>query len=326
MEKQSFLDRYNFTAEDFQQADLDWALLDRIYEHHRTAVSELQTTATYISERLQLVPAVHSIKVRVKDAEHLVAKIIRKRIERPDLIVDLASYDEHITDRIGIRALHLFKDEWKPIHEFVTNTWDLQETPIAYFRAGDEEAVLRSFTDAGFNVQQHKLGYRSIHYLIRLQPTKCKQYAELQVRTIFEEGWSEIDHRVRYPRQSDNPYLSGILNIFNRLAGSADEVGTFVKALSQYTHEQAKSALAKETEIRGKEDELRKAVSLLEISQEEKTNLQRQIAELRSSSYPAIGTVVITSSDSPFQTSMGGSVRMGQIANLLSLGPFPPSP
>ena len=57
--------------------------------------------------------------------------------------------------------------------------------------------------------------------------------AEIQVRTIFEEGWSEIDHKIRYPYDADNPVLGQFLVVFNRLAGSADEMGSFVKLLKR---------------------------------------------------------------------------------------------
>ena len=47
----------------------------------------------------------------------------------------------------------------------------------------------------------------------------------------LEDGWSEIDHRIRYPYDVDNPILSQYLFIFNRLAGSADEMASFVRLL-----------------------------------------------------------------------------------------------
>ncbi len=58
-----------------------------------------------------------------------------------------------------------------------------------------------------------------------------KIFSEIQVRTIFEEGWSEIDHKVRYPNFMDNKLVSYFLTIFNRMSGSADEMGTFVNDL-----------------------------------------------------------------------------------------------
>lgn len=279
--KRDFLRAYNFTEEDFKTANLEWSLLEQIYCRHMGMVGELQTTANYISQRLQSVSAVHSLNVRIKHGEHLIAKIIRKRLSRPDLSFEVMSYEKVITDLIGIRALHLFKDEWLQIHEFITTTWALHEEPIAYIRSGDPKALTDAFTDAKFRVEEHPFGYRSIHYVIESRPAKYTQLAELQVRTIFEEGWSEIDHRIRYPRQSDDRYLAEFLTIFNRLAGSADEMGTFIKSLSAYITEQRQKLAAQEVEGAKREQDLKTAISKLKISESEKNRLQEQINKLR---------------------------------------------
>jgi putative GTP pyrophosphokinase len=266
-----FLRRYGFTEEQFKQTGLEWEVLDQIRKHHTGMLQELQTTAAYVVERLQTVPEVHSLKSRIKDADHLVAKAIRKRSEDRDIAIDCTTYENSITDLVGVRVLHLFKDDWRPIHDFVNATWELHEEPIAYVRGGD--GVPRGFADAGCRVKTHPFGYRSIHYTIRSQPAKCVRLVELQVRTIFEEGWSEIDHKVRYPRQSNDPELSFLLAIFNRLAGSADEMGTFTKILASKAKESAR-------QIQEKEAELKKTISQLEITKEEKLSLQRQVAEI----------------------------------------------
>jgi putative GTP pyrophosphokinase len=112
LERERFLSQYNFTADQLKAAGLEWSVLQRIYEKHLGMMGELQTTATYISQRLQTVPAIHSLNVRIKNPEHLIEKIVRKKIAGPDRIFDEASYENQITDLIGIRALHLFKDDW----------------------------------------------------------------------------------------------------------------------------------------------------------------------------------------------------------------------
>lgn len=294
VDKDTFFGSYGLSEETFQKTGLEWSLLGQIHGRHTEMTKELESAAGYVSERLQLVPAVHSLKVRIKNAEHLIEKIIRKKLSSPDLSFDCTSYEILITDLIGIRALHLFKDEWEAIHKFVTETWDLNEQPLAYVREGDPAALLQGFRDAGCRVEEHPFGYRSIHYVLKTQPAKCIRLVELQVRTIFEEGWSEIDHKVRYPRQSDNPYLAGFLTIFNRLAGAADEMGTFTKELSRYIHAQAEQAAESERQIQNKEDLLKKAVSQLKISEVEKATLEKQIAELRRSRQPvAVGSFTL---------------------------------
>ena len=273
LDKPSFLERYNLTEEEFRQTGLEWPLLEQIHNQHLALAKDLQSVADYVLGRLQPVPAVHSLKVRIKNSEHLIEKIIRKKRKTPDLNFDCVSYETLITDLIGIRALHLFKDEWKQIHDFVNHTWDLHEAPLAYVRRGDPDEISQAFRDAGCKVEEHHLGYRSIHYLLKTQPAKCVRLVELQVRTIFEEAWSEIDHKVRYPRQSSNPYLAAFLAIFNRLAGAADEMGTFTTNLNAYVQEQ-------ELQRRQNEAKLSEAVSRLTISEGEKEDLRRKIGEM----------------------------------------------
>src|SRR5690242_4396742 len=115
LDRSTILAKCGRTEEDFQNTGLDWAEILNICSLHLGMLDELQTTAKYVSERLQAVPEVHSIKVRIKNVEHLIEKIIRKKLEKSDLTISSDSYDQYITDLIGVRALHLFKDEWRAI-------------------------------------------------------------------------------------------------------------------------------------------------------------------------------------------------------------------
>jgi len=255
------------------------------------------------------------LKTRIKDPSHLAAKLIRKKLDKPELTFDLSNYDQQITDLIGVRALHLFKADWHPIHEFVTKEWELAEKPIANIREGDPEAFRNAFESAGCEVKEHPFGYRSIHYLVKSQPAKRAFVGELQVRTIFEEGWSEIDHRVRYPRLSDDPYLAQFLTIFNRLAGSSDEMGTFVRGLSELIHQHAAQVSEKENQTAELESQLKLAISKLEISQKDKEGLERQISELRKHSQRVE------------QSTVGDSLTkhglLGSTVNLLDTSAYP---
>ena len=108
------------------------------------------------------------------------------------------NYFEIVTDLVGVRALHLFKDECFAIGDAISKTWTVSETPVAYVRQGDPQALTEKFRSNGWTVKEHPAGYRSVHYVVSTKPLQRTIFAEMQVRTIFEEGWSEIDHRVRY--------------------------------------------------------------------------------------------------------------------------------
>lgn len=92
--------------------------------------------------------------------------------------------------------------------------------PFAYVREGDDT---RLYEDR-IKIRKEK-PYRSVHYVIRSDTGLA---IEIQVRTLYEEAWSEIDHKLRYPYDLTNEMLADHINIMNRLTGMGDEMGTFI--------------------------------------------------------------------------------------------------
>ncbi len=72
-----------------------------------------------------------------------------------------------------------------------------------------------------------------MHYLIEFFPTSQKVIAEIQVRTIFEEGYGEIDHQLRYSHKEIPEVLALNLLLFNRIAGSSDEMASLINLLNR---------------------------------------------------------------------------------------------
>ncbi|WP_241905375.1 RelA/SpoT domain-containing protein [Vibrio splendidus] len=229
-----FLENNRITHEDWEKAAIEFDDLKAIALDHAVKVTSLDDAASYLAKILQKCPQVHSVRWRVKDPEHLIEKIVRKRVLGSEkyLTINTENYTEIITDLIGVRVLHLFKYEWVNIQEHILAHWKTEEAPVAYIRSGDEGEIIESYKANSCEVKNHPVGYRSIHYVISTQPTLKKVFSEIQVRTIFEEGWSEIDHKIRYPNFSNNELISYFLTIFNRMAGSADEMGSFVRNLT----------------------------------------------------------------------------------------------
>lgn len=236
MEKAGFLERNNISLEDFIKADIEWNDLLAIYDDFQNKRAQLEGIAEFVVKGIQTFDEIHSVRWRVKDSEHLLEKIIRKRCEpnpsKKYLNISVENYTNIVTDLVGVRALHLFKDQVFDIHSKIKSMWGFSEKPVSYVREGDDSELLELFRLNGFSPKVHKAGYRSVHYVLKMKPNLAEFRIELQVRTIFEEGWSEIDHKVRYPNFSNNKQVETILKIFNRLAGSADEVGAFIRGLS----------------------------------------------------------------------------------------------
>ncbi|HHX8679534.1 TPA: RelA/SpoT domain-containing protein [Vibrio alginolyticus] len=268
LEFSTFLQKQNLTQDQWDKANIEWVALENIADNFESRKNELEQAATSISAILQKQKSVHSVRWRVKDTAHLLAKIVRKRAEGEQKYADIdaTNYDVKITDLVGVRVLHLFKEDWAAIQQFIDDSWHKEEGPIAYHRQGDK---LEQYEILGCETKEHDAGYRSIHSIItnRLQKREIK--IEIQVRTVFEEGWSEIDHQVRYPNFSDNEIVAYFLNIFNGLSGFADEMGTFVKKLAKEISINEKLAVGHE-----------QICNELDSAENEKKQQMRQLEEL----------------------------------------------
>lgn len=302
--KTDFLAKYQIEDKTYRKTKLKWEDLKAIHNDFSDKVNHLNSIGLSISNALQGQTGVHSVRFRVKDPEHLIEKIIRKVAEDPKRKIDLSNYEQEITDLVGVRVIHLFKSSWQSIDQFIRHTWEFKEDPIAYFRKGDPEDVMFTFNSSKFEVKVHKAGYRSLHYVLITKPTKVEHYVELQVRTLFEEGWSEIDHKIRYPYDTNNDLINSLLMIFNRLAGSADEIGEYVKILS-FT-------------LKAKEEEYLVALSMRE---KEILSLKQQIES--SSLKPQQKTKLFESIDliSNPQTSLIDSTKYIDLSKILASTP-----
>ena len=241
---EDFLLRNRISTETWGKANIEWSLLQEIAADHEDQSERLGESAKLFASTIQKFGKVHSVRWRVKDPEHLLEKIVRKRVGKNEKYEDISpeNYYERVTDLVGIRALHLFKEDCLEIDLAIKDSWEIIETPVVYVRDGDSDELIKMFKEKNFEVKVHPAGYRSVHYVFESSPNKRKLITEIQVRTIFEEGWSEIDHKVRYPNFSDNEQVLYFLAIFNRLAGSADEMGGFVLGLVATIHRLEKSA------------------------------------------------------------------------------------
>jgi len=233
MEFRDFLKKFNITADQFKKTNYKWRELQNIKKDYISINDNLNQILDLILNSLKE-KNIKYLTGRVKDPDHLLAKIVRKKIDKPKEIITIKNYREKITDLIGVRILHLFKDDWFPIHNFISKKWSLKEKPLCFYREGDfsNEKIrnLKKF----IRLEKHKDGYRSMHYIICTKPSKNTQYVEIQVRTIFEEAWSEIDHLIRYPNNLNNKILAAYLFMFNKLAGQADDMATYLNDLKAH--------------------------------------------------------------------------------------------
>ncbi|HEU0048350.1 MAG TPA: RelA/SpoT domain-containing protein [Nitrososphaera sp.] len=169
-------------------------------------------------------PPVHSSKCRTKNEVNLGKKIVRKKVE-DNLDITAANLLALVTDLGGVRILHLHREQFEQIHSVITQHvserhWALYEPPTAY--TWDPE-YREFFAALGLIPQIKDSNYTSVHYVVKPNeesPITC----EVQVRTLFEEVWGEIDHVLNYPVRIESIACSEQLRVLAKMVGAGSRL------------------------------------------------------------------------------------------------------
>ena len=208
--------------------------LEKIKEDYESKLKEIdfENEANYLFKKFSKIENVHALNYRIKDPDHLIEKIKRKQKDNPKRIITVENYNKEITDLIGFRILHVFKDGWKTIDDYIRKYFkdDFIDDPIFCYREGDN---IGDIDETKFKKECRKSGYRSIHYVIKKETSGFEIPVEIQVRTIFEDAWGEIDHTIRYPNYIDDSLINDYSAILNRLAGLGDEIGINIRNIKE---------------------------------------------------------------------------------------------
>ncbi|MDR1420301.1 MAG: tetratricopeptide repeat protein [Treponema sp.] len=158
--------------------------LRRIYDQYAevrsAAVRELRTRIEDIFSGSALRPVM--VKARLKDFPSFFKKYIRM-LKAGDLV-----FRPVITDLVGVRVICPFIEDLDAAEETVRRHFEVLECE----RKG-----------SGYSFKE--FGYESTHLLIRIPaditektgPLDCES-AELQIRTILQDAWAEVEHELVY--------------------------------------------------------------------------------------------------------------------------------
>jgi len=154
---------------------------------------------------------VHSITSREKSPDSLKNKILREGKEYDDPLHD-------ITDLAGVRIITYYPSDVDKIIPVLRSEFAVDEKNSIDKRKTDDPSIF---------------GYVSVHLVIELSNERCQftEYGiyknlkcEIQVRTILQHAWAEIEHDIVYKSNEEIPYqlrrqfasLAGLLEIADR--------------------------------------------------------------------------------------------------------------
>lgn len=152
--------------------------------------------------------SLHTIIYRIKDKTRLIEKIDEenKRIKGDKPLISQKNFKEHIGDLLGIRLICLRLSDIDTLKAYLELL--AEEKTLKFLHKPDHKRSFILPVDPGETIPEglnlRYSGYSSIHYQVELgqnadAPDELKGLQiELQLRTILEEAWGEIDHKYRY--------------------------------------------------------------------------------------------------------------------------------
>ncbi|HWT76131.1 MAG TPA: RelA/SpoT domain-containing protein [Mobilitalea sp.] len=231
-----------------------WDIIREIYEDYELRINNgsLRKTITSLIDEIGTPSAMHSMRYRIKSPESLIVKIIHKKYsDFTDLDyanITKETYTKVIMDLLGARILIRHRYLWEEIHDLIwhhyfkgtekyvkNRTRDyvgdakepfLAERPKVFYRYEENTKCYELKGRDTFDFEKNNPGYSSNHYIINYYGT----YIELQVRTLFDEAWSENDHDFVYKLYSGNKklVLKRTSNLLSKVAEVADELSMFM--------------------------------------------------------------------------------------------------
>jgi putative GTP pyrophosphokinase len=197
------------------------------FESQRDLVAQfLETVHVMFSGSAELMALVHSVKRRIKDKDHLRDKLIRKMIkDGADFDITPDNLHSKVTDLAGYRILHLHTRQMEQINKVILGLIDEAQYPLLEkpkARVWDDESK-SYFESVGITTELSPNMYSSVHYVIGAS-SKTKVSCEIQVRTLAEEVWGEVDHSFNYPYPTESVACKEQIRVLARVASSCSRL------------------------------------------------------------------------------------------------------
>lgn len=168
------------------------------------------------------------VEGRVKEREECLSKFRRKY--QTDLEGSKTPYAirNHISDLIGLRIVCFYEDDVERVKSLVSSEFDVLSVT-------DKTAQIEETSDA--------FGYKGLHLDLRLNSDRraLKEYAayaeypfELQIRTVIQDSWSVLDHKIKYKKSIPN----GLKRRINTLAALFELADREFRAIRDGTAEE----------------------------------------------------------------------------------------
>lgn len=194
------------------------ALFRNFYDAHATtlqnASKSLSSLLTDLLPQLSNAP-ISKIEARVKNREECIKKFSLKYLQALEESATAYTIKDHISDLVGLRIVCLYEDDIHKIGEALEGEFEILDVTDKISKIEETEG---------------SFGYKGLHFDLklkdpRLQLPENKSYSDLrfevQVRTIVQDSWSVLDHKIKYKKSIPN-HLKRRINTLAALFELAD--------------------------------------------------------------------------------------------------------
>ncbi len=201
----------------------------------KMALEVLEETIIEGRDRLEDRIPIYATKYRIKSVNSIYLKTKRQKI----------SDFKQITDYGGMRILCLAEQDLPKVNEFIIEllkekkwilsqikiyNFDLEQTQI--FDKQIDNLIIQS-NDSKKNFicsrDYKESGYKSIHYILE-RSNDGMPTVEIQLRTLLQDVWGELEHSLAYKKGQVNPYIK---KNFSLLAQDLATCDSLIKHLKE---------------------------------------------------------------------------------------------
>jgi putative GTP pyrophosphokinase len=161
-------------------------VIDRNYlrQEYEQFLPALTLTVKELEKRIEKLSLAYASNVRVKGRVKSFESYYKKHLR----LLKKGHDGPGITDLVGIRIICLFVEDLAAVEKLLAKEFRIVEVE----RKGDAHNF-------------REFGYASIHLLVelpedlttKLEGSLCKT-AEIQIRTILQDAWAEVEHELIY--------------------------------------------------------------------------------------------------------------------------------
>ena len=175
---------------------------------------------------------IYMTKYRVKTADSLYLKTKK----------DNTSNLYEINDIAGYRIVCLFEQDLLSVHNFILDSLSKLGYKVTHFKYfnWEEESIIKCLIDKiGIIDKSIEIlpknkpsKYKSIHYLIEYNQGSRLYTFEIQLRTLLQDVWGELEHALKYKQGNIHPHIKTSFILLARDLENNDLLMTHLRTIS----------------------------------------------------------------------------------------------